>query len=74
MGRGLGLDLLKQFVCLNKGRLEFFSDYGHVYIDESRELYRVMPTFFEGTLVNISLVCDDTYYHLKSEMTDHPSF
>jgi len=39
MGRGLGLDILKQFVRLNKGRLEIFSHEAYGLIDEHQETY-----------------------------------
>lgn len=74
MGRGIGLDLLRQFVKLNKGRLEVFSHEGYAVIDEQEERYETRPTFFEGTLVNISLRCDETHYCLASEVADEPLF
>ncbi|MCE9544736.1 MAG: ATP-binding protein [Planctomycetia bacterium] len=70
MGRGMGLDLLRSFIRANKGRLEVFSHDGHAIIDSQGEVYRSRPTWFEGTLVNLSLVCDDSYYCLASEVAD----
>jgi|CXWL01.1.fsa_nt_gi hypothetical protein len=58
MGRGVGLDLIKQFVALNEGKLEVFSHEGHAVIEKGREEYQGRSCFFEGTLVNISLKCD----------------
>lgn len=74
MGRGIGLDLLRQFVKLNKGRLEVFSHEGYAVIDEGEERYETRRTFFEGTLVNIGLHCDETHYCLASEVADEPLF
>jgi signal transduction histidine kinase len=74
MGRGLGLDILKQFVRLNKGRLEIFSHEAYGLIDEHRETYQSRQSFFEGTLVNITLRCDEAYYQLASEDNDEPLF
>jgi hypothetical protein len=74
VGRGLGLDLLKEFVKINKGRFEVFSHDGYVLIDETQEAYWNRQTFFEGTLVNITLRCDESYYRLASEAVDEPLF
>ena len=74
MGRGMGLDLLKRFIKLNKGRLEVFSHEAYAIIDENTERYETRTTFYEGTLVNISLVCDKSYYKLASEVSEEPMF
>ena len=72
--RGMGLDLLKEFVKINKGKLEIFSHEGYALIDETQEIFMNRQTFFEGTLVNISFRCDESYYHLASEAPDEPLF
>ncbi|MEK7841063.1 MAG: ATP-binding protein, partial [Deltaproteobacteria bacterium] len=72
--RGMGLDLLKDFVKVNKGRLEIFSHEGYVIIDGEREQFVNRTTFFEGTLVNITFVCDESYYHLAKEVVEEPLF
>jgi len=72
--RGMGLDLLKEFVKLNKGRLEIFSHEGYALIDETRETFVNRRTFFEGTLVNITFRCDESYYHFASETPEGPIF
>ena len=74
MGRGMGLDLLKKFIKVNRGRLEVFSHEGYAIIDENQERYQTRSTFYEGTLVNISLVCDESYYQLASEVSEKPIF
>ncbi len=74
MGRGMGLDLLKESVRLNKGCLEVFSHDGYARIDEKEERYETRPSMFEGTVLNISLQCDDRYYCFKSEVPDTPLF
>lgn len=66
--RGLGLDLLQAFVRQNGGRLEMFSHEGHTLIADGTITHGDRPTFFEGTLVNISLRCDETYYCLPTEL------
>ncbi|MFQ5451505.1 MAG: ATP-binding protein [Nitrospinaceae bacterium] len=67
LGRGLGLDLLKQFVRVNKGRMEIFSHDGYAVFEENREEYSRRSSFFEGTLIHITLKCDEKYYSLASE-------
>lgn len=74
MGRGMGLDMLRQFVSLNKGKLEVYSHDGHAIIDGAGVRVQTRANFFEGTLVNLSLVCDDSYYCLASEAARGPLF
>lgn len=73
---GIGLDFLKQFVNLNQGKLEIFSHDGYAIIDKCNESYQVRQTFFEGTLVNITLKCDESYYYLECnfDLDDQPLF
>ncbi len=68
--RGMGLDLLKEFVKINKGKLEIFSHEGYAMIDEKQEIFMNRETSFEGTLINITLICDESYYRLASEATE----
>ncbi len=72
--RGMGLDLLKEFVKLNKGKLEVFSHEGYAIIDKEHEQFMNRATFFEGTLINITFVCDESYYHLAKEVVEEPLF
>ena len=72
--RGMGLDLLKEFVKINKGKLEIFSHEGYALIDETQEIFMNRQTFFEGTLVNISFRCDESYYRFASEVPEEPLF
>lgn len=75
MGRGMGLELLKEFVRVNKGVLEVFSHDGYARITEKQEKYEVRARkTFEGTILNVSLRCDDRYYCLQSEIQDTPLF
>lgn len=68
IARGLGLDLLREFVKLNKGKLEIYSHEGHVCIDETQRFASRKETF-SGTIVNITFSCDESFYRLASEAT-----
>ncbi|MCL1463387.1 ATP-binding protein [Argonema galeatum] len=67
---GVGLDYLKKFVKINRGKLEFFSQDGYVAIDENQEIYQSRQPFFQGTLVNITLQCEEALYILASDADD----
>jgi len=71
---GIGLDYLKQFVRRNQGKLQVLSHNGCATIDEKQEIYENRQTFFQGTLVNITLLCDELYYALDPELNDEPLF
>ena len=72
---GLGLDLLKNFVKVNHGKLDIFSNDGYVLIDSTQEAYFNRSNYFPGTLVNITFQCDESYYRLASEFhDDQPMF
>lgn len=74
IGRGNGLDLLKRFVRVNNGHMQVFSHDGMAIIEKNGENYQVQQPSFEGTMVNISLECDDRYYCLESETSKEPLF
>ena len=67
MGQGIGLDLLRELVNVNAGCLEVFSHEGYARIDDKGEKYETRGSVFEGTLLNVSLRCDDRYYCFQSE-------
>ena len=70
----MGLDLLREFIRLNKGRLEVFSHDGYAKIDEKEEKYETRNSMFEGTILNISLQCDDRHYCFTTEVPSTPLF
>lgn len=74
IGRGVGLVLLKEFVQVNRGRFEMFSHEGYALIDEHSDTVNNRNTFFEGTLVNITLKCDESFYHFSDETVEGPYF
>jgi len=66
--RGLGLDLLKEFVQLNEGKLEVYSNEGYVRIDKDGESYQNLQGIsFKGTIFHITLRCDEKYYRFIDE-------
>lgn len=71
---GIGLDYLKQFVHINKGKLQILSHDGCATIDENGEVYEKKQSFFGGTLVNITLLCDESLYALDFEADDELLF
>ena len=67
---GMGLSLLQDFMIQNHGNLMIFSNDGCVIIDDNGTKYENKCINFSGTLVNISLKCDESYYCLASEIAD----
>lgn len=68
IGRGLGLDFLKTFIKANGGTLEVFSYEGYARIDGASEAYDNRESYYEGTLVNVCLRCDERYFCLSNEV------
>jgi len=64
---GLGLDLLKEFVRINQGKLEVYSNEGYALIDKDDERFTNRTTSFEGTVFHITLRCDENLYHFADE-------
>jgi hypothetical protein len=68
IGRGVGLNLLQNFISSNQGNLRIFSGDASAIIEDNRIDYKDKCTRFSGTLVNISLRCNEQYYCLPSEV------
>lgn len=66
--RGVGLDLLKELVQKTNGSIVVYSHDGRARIDRRGETYDNFQPFFEGTLVQIRLLCDDKHYMLSNEV------
>ncbi len=71
---GLGLDLLKEFVRINQGRLESYSNEGYVLIDRDGERFENRSVSFKGTIFHITLRCDETLYQFANEADEHLPF
>ena len=73
--RGLGFGLLSEFVSLNEGSFSVFSNACCAHVNSNGE-YEVstMKTPFAGTMVNISINCDDKHYKFISEDTSSEQY
>ncbi len=67
MARGVGLDLLKEFIRANYGKLEVYSNEGSGRIDEKGEKFFNHSSSFQGTIFHITLTCDEKLYKFASE-------
>jgi hypothetical protein len=67
VARGIGLDLLKEFIRINQGKLEVYSNDGYAIIDKDGERYENRDILFEGTVVHITLRCDENLYQFRDE-------
>jgi anti-sigma regulatory factor (Ser/Thr protein kinase) len=68
--RGLGLKLLKNFVQKNNGKLEVYSDNGYIALDSSGEHTFNYGTKFSGTVIQITLRCDDLQHYALDDVLD----
>ena len=65
---GLGLKLLREFITLNRGRLQIVSDRGYWVLSNGQVATRTFPYPFPGTVVNIEInTADKGSYRLTSE-------
>jgi anti-anti-sigma regulatory factor/predicted small secreted protein len=65
--RGNGLKLLKSFMEENHGKLEIYSGAGYACIDDKGNRFENRSRSFQGTIVQITLICDTTRYALPEE-------
>lgn len=65
--RGNGLKLLKSFMEDNHGKLEIYSENGYACIDDKGNRFENRSRSFQGTIVQITLICDTTRYTLPEE-------
>lgn len=70
--RGLGFDLLKEFVKINDGEMRIYSNGVYAVVSGKSEV-RVARSKYElgGTLVSIKINCDDRYYRFVSEAKEN---
>jgi len=65
--RGNGLKLLKSFMEENHGKLEIYSENGYACIDDKGNRFENRSRSFQGTIVQITLICDTARYTLPEE-------
>ncbi|WP_024983786.1 ATP-binding protein [Brevibacillus borstelensis] len=73
-GRGLGLGILKDYIKANNGILEIYSNDGYVKVTKNQEVFQNTPYFFGGTIFNITIKQDESYYCFASEVDNDPLF
>lgn len=67
-GRGLGLDLIKSFITVNRGYLDMYSNDGRAVLNPQGANFTNRKTSFGGTILSIMIRCDEKYYALASEI------
>jgi len=73
IGKGW-VHLLKEFVRVNHGKLEVYSNEGYGIIDENGERFQNCSISFEGTVFHITLRCDESLYQFADEAQDDMPF
>ncbi len=72
---GLGLKLLREFITLNKGRLQIVSDNGYWCLDQGNAVTAALPFEFPGTIVGVEInTADKRSYALSSEVDETDIF
>jgi len=66
--RGVGLDILRSFVELNRGYMDVVSHRGHLRISETGAQTLIRNHGFPGTVFNITFKADERRYGFKSEI------
>jgi hypothetical protein len=67
ISRGNGLTILNDFISQNQGILTICTNDGCIKISDSMMEYTYIHRSFLGTLVNITLQCDESAYCLSTE-------
>ena len=72
---GLGLQFLKDFINLNKGKIQIASRFGFYEFKNGTESYSKLGHDFPGTVVNLEVnTADTSSYCLASEVTSEDIF
>lgn len=72
---GLGLRLLKDFIRINKGKLQLVSGDGYYEFSTTGESFWVMSNYFPGTCVNVEINTSGSMdYYLECESTTEDIF
>lgn len=70
--RGMGLNLLEEFVEKNDGQLIVYSGGARAVFSKHAAQFDEAGAAFRGTIIDIRLKCDDSYYALLSERAPTP--
>ena len=72
MTGGIGLAFIKEFIQMNKGKMQIVSDDGFYQFDNQGEQTRLFNGIFSGTIVNLQFRTDDeSSYILTKEDSDN---
>lgn len=72
---GLGLNLIKEFIQMNRGKIQVVSRFGYYEFSASGKSTKKMLHDFPGTCINIEInTKDTTSYCLKSELKSEDIF
>lgn len=72
---GIGLALLKEFITLNKGKMQIISSDGYYELEKGKEIKRQFNGEFPGTIVNLLFRTDDkSSYMLENEINPNEIF
>ncbi len=72
---GLGLKLIKDFIQMNKGKIQVVSRFGYYEFSNQKEFIQKMNNDFPGTCINIEINTEDSKnYYLKSELKSEDIF
>lgn len=68
---GLGLKLIREFIAMNKGRIQIVSDRGYWEFNPQGETLCRIDTPFPGTVINIDINTSDTSSYCLSSESEH---
>ena len=72
---GLGLKLLREFITLNRGRIQIVSDSGYWALEDGEVVTTELKHRFPGTVVSIEIdTADKRSYKLSSEISEEDIF
>jgi len=72
---GLGLKLLREFITLNRGRIQIVSDSGYWALEDGEVVTTELKHRFPGTVVSIEIdTADKRSYKLSSEISEKDIF
>jgi hypothetical protein len=72
---GIGLKLIKDFIEINKGKIQIASRFGFYEFSPGGEIIEKMENDFNGTCINIEINTNDTSaYYLRSEVEKSNGF